>query len=113
MPDGFSHLSADFIGVAPAQLRDTALLGGLMIAAAGAAGFSAVGAPAVREMSSEGVAGWLQLDDCHMALHAFPSRELLLLDMLSHATHDGRKALDVFTRRLRAREVRSEQRRRG
>jgi S-adenosylmethionine/arginine decarboxylase-like enzyme len=59
------------------------------------------------------VAGWLQLDDCHMALHAFPSRELLLLDMLSHAAHDGRKALDVFTRRLAAREVRSEQRRRG
>lgn len=113
MPDGFSHLTADFLGVAPSQLRDTGLLGGLMIAAAGAAGFSAVAAPTVRALPNEGVTGWLQLDDCHMSLHAFPARELLLLDMLSHATHDGRKALEVFTRRLAAREVRSEQRRRG
>jgi S-adenosylmethionine/arginine decarboxylase-like enzyme len=113
MPDGFSHLTADFLGVAPSQLRDTGLLGGLMIAAAGAAGFSAVSAPTVRALPNEGVTGWLQLDDCHMSLHAFPARELLLLDMLSHATHDGRKALEVFTRRLAAREVRSEQRRRG
>jgi S-adenosylmethionine/arginine decarboxylase-like enzyme len=110
---GFSHLTADFVGVAPAQLRDMSLLSGLMIAAAGAAGFSAVGAPLVRQLPSEGVSGWLQLDDCHMALHAFPDKELLLLDVLSHATHDGRKAFDVFARRLAAREVRSEQRQRG
>ena len=48
-----------------------------------------------------------------MSVHTFPSRQLLLLDVLSHATHDGRKALDVFTRRLPALEVRSEQRQRG
>ena len=113
MPLGFSHLTADFLGVAPAQLRDTDLLGALLIAAAGAAGFSAVGAPHVRALPNEGVAGWLQLDDCHMSVHTFPSRQLLLLDVLSHATHDGRKALDVFTRRLPALEVRSEQRQRG
>ncbi len=113
MPLGFSHLTADFLGVAPAQLRDTGLLSGLLIAAAGAAGFSAVGAPYVRELANEGVAGWLQLDDCHMSLHTFPARQLLLLDVLSHANHDGRKALDVFTRRLPALEVRSEQRQRG
>ena len=113
MPHGFTHLTADFVGVAPAQLRDSRLLHGLLIAAAGAAGFTPVGVPVVRQLADEGVAGWLQLDDCHMALHAFPSRELLLLDVLSNATHDGRKALDVFTRRLRARDVRTEQRQRG
>jgi S-adenosylmethionine/arginine decarboxylase-like enzyme len=113
MPLGFSHLTADFLGVAPAQLRDTELLSGLLIAAAGAAGFSAIAAPHVRALPDDGVAGWLELDDCHVSLHAFPSRELLLLDVLSLVTHDGRKALDVFTRRLPAREVRSEQRRRG
>ncbi|HEX5581368.1 MAG TPA: S-adenosylmethionine decarboxylase [Gemmatimonadaceae bacterium] len=110
---GFGHLTADFLGVAPTQLRDVRLLSGLLIAAAGAAGFAAIAAPHVRELPSGGVAGWLQLDDCHLALHAFPDRELLLLDVLSLATHDGRKALDVFTRRLRAREVRSELRQRG
>ena len=41
------------------------------------------------------------------------ARELLLLDILSLSTHDGLKALDVFSRRLAAREVRSEQRSRG
>ena len=110
---GFTHLTADFVGVAPAQLRDTRLLHGLLIAAAGAGGFTPIGVPVVRQLANEGVAGWLQLDDCHMALHAFPSRELLLLDVLSHASHDGRKALDVFTRRLPARDVRTEQRQRG
>ena len=113
MPLGFSHLTADFLGVAPVQLRDTGLISGLMIAAAGAAGFKSIGAPSVRTLPDEGVAGWLQLDDCHMSVHAFPARQLLLLDVLSHATHDGRKALDVFARRLPAREVRSEQRQRG
>lgn len=113
MPQGFSHLTADFLGAAPAQLRDVELLSGLMIASAGAAGFSAIAAPLVHTLPSDRVSGWLQLDDCHIALHSFPSRELLLLDVLSHATHDGRKALDVFTRRLSAREVRSEQRSRG
>jgi S-adenosylmethionine/arginine decarboxylase-like enzyme len=113
MPSGFSHLSADFVGVAPVQLRDMGLISGLLIAAAGAAGFSAVGAPLVRQLPNEGITGWMQLDDCHMSVHAFPERELLLLDVLSLATHDGRKALDVFTRRLSAREVRSEHRTRG
>lgn len=113
MPPVFSHLTADFVGVAPAQLRDTRLLHGLLIAAAGAAGFTPVGAPVVRQLADEGVAGWLQLDDCHMAVHAFPARELLLLDVLTNATHDARKALDVFARRIPARDVRTEQRQRG
>ena len=113
MTPGFSHVSADFLGVAPRQLRDLDLLSGLLIAAAGAAGFATIGAPQVRALPSEGVAGWLQLDDCHIALHAFPDRELLLLDVLSLATHDGRKAVEVFSRRLAPREVRSEQRHRG
>lgn len=113
MTPGFSHVSADFLGVAPRKLRDLDLLSGLLIAAAGAAGFATIGAPHVRALPSEGVAGWLQLDDCHIALHAFPDRQLLLLDVLSVATHDGRKAVDVFARRLAAREVRSEQRHRG
>ena len=110
---GFSHLVADFIGVPPAQLRDARMLSGLLIAAAGAAGFSADGAPMVRQLHNEAVAGLLLVDGCHMSVHAFPDRGLLLLDVLSLATHDGRKALDVFARRLAAREIRSDQRARG
>jgi S-adenosylmethionine/arginine decarboxylase-like enzyme len=112
-PRGFTHYTADFLGVAPAQLCDLPLLSGLLIAAAGAAGFTPVGTPVVRQLPSDTVAGWLPLDDCHIALHAFPREQLLLLDVLSRAVHDGRKAVDVFARRLPAREMRSERRTRG
>ena len=110
---GFTHLIADFHGVAPAQLRDGALLSGLLIAAAGAAGFSAMGAPLVRHLPHDGVAALLLLDTCHMSVHTVPERELLLLDVLAPASHEARKALDVFTRRLPAREIHADTRARG
>ena len=109
----FRHLTADFVGVRNAQLTDASLLSGLMIAAAGAAGFAVMGAPIVRALPHDGVGALLLLDDCHMSVHTFPDRELLLLDILTLSTHDARKALDVFTRRLAAREIRSEHRDRG
>jgi S-adenosylmethionine/arginine decarboxylase-like enzyme len=109
----FSHLSADFIGAVPSQLGDAALISGLLIASAGAAGFTAVGAPVVRKLPGDAVSAVLMLDDCHMSAHAFPSLQLLLLDILTASTHDPQKALDVFTRRLTAREVRCEKRSRG
>jgi S-adenosylmethionine decarboxylase len=111
--DDFTHVLADFVGVSPAQLRDATLLTGLLIAAAGAAGFAAMGAPMVRSLPNDGVTGVLLLDGCHIAVHTFPDRGLLLLDVLSLGRHDARKALDVFARRLAAREVRSETRARG
>jgi len=107
----FTHLIADFHGVPPAQLRDGALLSGLLIA--GAAGFSAIGAPLVRHLPHDGVAALLLLDTCHMTVHTVPERELLLLDVLAPAAHDARKALDVFTRRLPAREIHGDTRERG
>jgi S-adenosylmethionine/arginine decarboxylase-like enzyme len=109
----FSHLVADAVGIPAAQLRDDALVSGLMIAAAGAAGFSAGGAPLFRRPPHDGVAGLLLLDGCHIAVHTFPERELLLLDVLAPATHDVTKALDVFARRLTAREIRTDVRARG
>lgn len=113
MSAGYTHLTADFLGVAPAQLRDTALLAGLLIAAAGAAGLTALGTPLIRRLPTDAVAGVLLLDGCHMSVHALPDRELLLLDVLAAASYEPRKALDVFARRLPAREIRSEQRARG
>ena len=89
------------------------LLSGLLIAAAGAAGFAAMGTPVVRQLPDDGVACFLLLEGCHIAVHTFPDRELLLLDVLSFATQDPRKALEVFARRLTPREIRSESRVRG
>ena len=109
----FTHLIADFEGVPSSQLRNMDLLSGLMIAAAGAAGFTTMGVPVVRQLPGDGVACFLLLEGCHIAVHTFPDRELLLLDVLSFATQDPRKALEVFTRRLTPREIHSESRVRG
>jgi S-adenosylmethionine/arginine decarboxylase-like enzyme len=112
--DGFSHLVADFIGVNPAHLRDAAMITGLLIAAASAAGFAAIGNPLVRQATDESVSAVLLLDDAsRMSVQTMPATSVLLFDLLSPASHDGRKALDVFVRRLAAREVRSDQRPRG
>lgn len=109
----YTHLSADFVGVAPAKLGDQALVSGLVIAAAGAVGLNAAGAPVIRTLPEGVVAGLLMIDGCHIVAHGFPARGLLLLDILATSQHDVQKALDVFTRRLGASEVRSETRTRG
>ncbi len=113
MSPTFSHLTADFVGALPSQLGDSSLISGLLIAGAGAAGFTAVGAPVVRKLPGDAVSAVLLLGDCHMSAHTFPAQQLLLLDILTAAAHDAQKALDVFTRRLTAREVRCEKRSRG
>jgi S-adenosylmethionine/arginine decarboxylase-like enzyme len=109
----FSHLSADFLGALPSQIGDTALISGLLVASAGAAGLTTMGTPVVRKLPGDAVSVVLLLDDCHMIAHTFPSQHLLLLDIVTAAAHDAQKALDVFTRRLTAREVRCEKRARG
>jgi S-adenosylmethionine/arginine decarboxylase-like enzyme len=109
----FTHLLADFTGVPAAQLRDAGALSGLIVAAAGAAGFASLGAPVIRQMPHDGCAALLLLDGCHIALHGFPERELLLLDVLAPVERDARKAVDVFARRLATAQLRVEVRARG
>jgi len=109
----FTHVIADLTGVAAPALRDASALTGLLIAAASAAGFSIIGAPVVRQLPDDGVAAVLFLDACHITLRTLPDRETLLLDILAPATRDAQKALDVFTRRLAPKELRSEVRARG
>lgn len=104
----FAHLVADFVGVPAEQLGDASLLGGLLIAAAGAAGFTTIGMPHVHARPDGEIVAVLLLDGAHMAVHALPARELLLLDILAAGSYDSRKALDVFTRRLTARHVHSD-----
>jgi S-adenosylmethionine/arginine decarboxylase-like enzyme len=49
----------------------------------------------------------------HLTLHAFPKQQTLLLDAVGPASHDFRKAVDVFARRLSARDIKSDIRGRG
>lgn len=109
----FTHVIADLTGVASPALRDSSALTGLLIAAAGAAGFTTVGSPVVRQLPDGGVAAVLFLDACHITLRTLPERGALLLDILAPATRDATKALDVFARRLVPAKIHSEVRSRG
>ncbi len=111
----FTHRTADFTEVTAAVLRDVPLISGLLVAASGAAGLAADGSPTVRLRGSEGITAILLFaaEGCHMAVHTFPHRGLLLLDLLVPAVRDTDKAIDVFVRRLGAKEVKKGQVARG
>lgn len=109
-----SHLTAEFAGVAAEQLRDTAMLGGLLIAAASAGGFSPIGVPVVKAKAGGGVSAMLLLDGAHIAIHTVPDRQTLLFDLVAPpASHDFRKVLEVLARRLPARDIKQDTRARG
>jgi S-adenosylmethionine decarboxylase len=111
--DPLTHVSANLSGVASGALRDAPLLSGLLIAAAGAAGLTAVGAPLIRVAPTGGVSAVLLLDPCHVSIHSFPDRGLALVDVLARDAAGGNKALDVFVRRLAPTAVGSDVRTRG
>jgi len=95
-----AHLVAEFTGVALEWLGDGARLGGLLVAAAGAAGLHALGAPFVRTSGAHGVDAMLLLEGGHAALHAVPARRVVLVDLLAPIQHDLVPAFDVLSRRL-------------
>ncbi|MDQ6634804.1 MAG: S-adenosylmethionine decarboxylase [Gemmatimonadota bacterium] len=111
--DPLTHVSANLSGVASGPLRDAPLLSGLLIAAAGAAGLTAVGAPLIRVAPTGGVSAVLLLDPCHVSIHSFPDRGLALVDVLARDTSGAKTALDVFVRRLAPTAVDSDVRARG
>ncbi len=112
-PESLFHVSAELSGVGTGALRDTAMLAGLLIAAAGAGGLQAVGAPIVRHSPSGGISALLPVDPCHLSIHSFPERRLALVDVIARENAGAVKALDVFVRRLAPTEVASETRKRG
>ena len=112
-PARLAHVSADLTGVGSGALRDSALLSGLLIAAAGAAGLSASGVPIVRSAPSGGISAVLLLDPCHVSVHSLPERGIALVDVLARDTAGAQKALEVFVRRLAPAAVTSDTRMRG
>jgi S-adenosylmethionine/arginine decarboxylase-like enzyme len=81
-------------------------MGGLMLSAAGAAGFATIESPIVRALARDGLAVVLLLDAGHLAVHTFPERELVVLDLLVPAGRDPQKAVDVFARKFGVAEAR-------
>lgn len=112
-PEPFVHATADLLGVGSGALRDARLLSGLLIAAAGAAGLNASGAPVVRTAPSGGISAVLLLDPFHVSIHSLPDRGLALVDVITRDPAGAAKALEVFARRLAPAEVRSDTRARG
>ena len=51
----FSHLRADLVGGLPSQLGDTALISGLLVSSAGAAGLTVIGSPVVRKLPGDAI----------------------------------------------------------
>ena len=113
MVTSHTRVSADLTGVPADQLRDAEMLGGLLIAAAGAAGFNSLGVPTVRRRPDGACDVVLLLDEAHLVVHALPDRGLLILDLFAPVSHDLSKALDVFTRRLNPAKVHADSRKRG
>lgn len=101
----FQHIVADFVGVPANQLSDRALISGLVVAAASAAGMNIGGIPMLIDRKAGGLTAALLHDDCHITVHAVPERELLLVDVLAPRALDASRAIDVFARRLTARNV--------
>ena len=108
-----SHVIADLSGIGSGALRDAPLLSGLLIAAAGAAGLSAVSTPIVRTAPEGGVAAVLLVDPCHLSVHSMPATGTALVDVIAPDDTSAGKALDVFVRRLAPASVTSDVRRRG
>jgi S-adenosylmethionine/arginine decarboxylase-like enzyme len=109
----FIHLLVDFSGASEPQLRDAALLSGLLIAAASGAGLTTLGPPTVRQLPSGELGGVLLLERCHIAAHTVPARGTLLLDVLVRQASEARKAVDVFARRFSTATMRIEHASRG
>lgn len=107
------HVFADLGGIAPERLSDGQALAGLLLAAANAAGLNPVTPPAVTA-GPKGVGVALMCHGGHIVLHAVPTEGLCFADVvgLGAGTHPQR-GLDVIIKRLGAREVRTDARRRG
>ncbi len=108
-----AHITADLTGVGSGALRDSSLLSGLLIAAAGAAGLNASGVPIVGASPNGGISAVLLIDPCHVSIHSLPERGLALVDVIARDAGGAAKALDVFVRRLAPTAVASDTRMRG
>jgi S-adenosylmethionine/arginine decarboxylase-like enzyme len=98
--------------VSPERLADPQSLSGLLLAAANAAGLNPVTPPAVTA-GPMGVGVALICHGGHITLHAAPGEGLCFVDVAGLSGTYPQRGLDVIIKRLGAREVRTDSRRRG
>ena len=107
----FEHAFADLGGVAAARL-DAAGLSAVLLSAANAAGMNPAAPPAVHA-GPQGLAAVLVCHGGHVALHAVPESGQCFADVAGVGAVHPQRGLDVIVKRLGARDVRSDVRRRG
>ncbi len=95
----FNHQLLEFTSIDPARLRDTHVLSGLVVAAAGAVGMPSLGPPVVRE-GAGGIAVALLCLEGHIVLHCAPAEGACLVEIIARAPADVWKGIDVISRRL-------------
>jgi len=108
----FEHAFADLGGVPASRLTDTQGLTGLLLAAANAAGLNPAAAPVVA-VGPRGLAAALVCHGGHVAMHALPEEGLCFADVAGPGAKHPQRGLEIIIKRLGAREVRSDTRRRG
>ena len=108
----FDHVFADLGGVPPDRLGDAQGLAGLLLAAANAAGLNPV-TPPTTTSGPRGVGVALMCHGGHIALHTVPNEGLCFADVAGLGGAHPQRGLDVIIKRLGAREVRTDARRRG
>ena len=105
------HAFADLGGIAPGRLNDAQSLGTLSLAAANAAGLQPV-APPIAQSGPDGVVILLACHGGHVAIHAVPDTGTCFADIATVGKGTPQRGLDVITRRLDARDIRTDARHR-
>ena len=94
------HLMADFYGVAAGPHCDSELLSRCLLDAAGQVGLTPVAEPVVHVFPGGGLTAFLLLAESHIALHTYPERGFLALDLFTCGSGDPHAALEVFREAL-------------
>ena len=108
----FEHVFADLGGIPANRLTDPQGLAGLLLAAANAAGLNPANPPVVT-LGPRGVSAALVCHGGHVAIHSLPEAGLCFADVGGVSGALPQRGLDVIIKRLGAREVRTDARRRG
>jgi S-adenosylmethionine/arginine decarboxylase-like enzyme len=108
----FEHAFADLGGIPANRLSDSQGLAGLLLAAANAAGLNPAMPPAVK-VGPKGVSAAVLCHGGHVALHGLPEAGLCFADVAGLGGALPQRGLEVIIKRLGAREVRTDARRRG
>jgi S-adenosylmethionine/arginine decarboxylase-like enzyme len=111
-PVKFDSVFADLGGIPADRLSDPQGLAGLLIAAANAAGLNAVMPPMVTT-GPKGMGVALMCHGGHIVLHALPNEGACFADVAGLGGTHLQRGLDVIVKRLGARDVRTDARRRG